>query len=314
MKYFLLPPANEVWGKVIFSQVSVILLTGGSASVHAGIHPPPRRPPCQGNLPCQGDPPLRRPPLQAHSQGGNWGDQIQAHIQGRNWGGSDPGPHPRGKLGNQIQAHTQGGNSRGSDPGPHPRGEIQGDQVQANIQVGNSGGSGPDPPAWQLLLQVVCILLECILIIDVCIVELRWCRWDMAMEQVNGTFALQIEVQTRMHFSRMRTTWFSGCIYRGDLPLGPEGCLLLDPMGSLGPEDVCLFDPHPLHHTPPPRHHTPFTTHPPVDRQTPVKTLPFPKFRLRAVKIENTDHKRTFSEYISSFTDRWGNPYIEHQR
>ena len=49
----LLPPANEVWGKVIFLHLSVILFTGGSASVHAGIppdqappwHPPPTRHP-----------------------------------------------------------------------------------------------------------------------------------------------------------------------------------------------------------------------------------------------------------------------------
>ena len=27
---FLLPPANEVWGKIIFSQVSVVLFTGGA--------------------------------------------------------------------------------------------------------------------------------------------------------------------------------------------------------------------------------------------------------------------------------------------
>ena len=31
------------WGKVIFSQASVILSTGGSASVHAGIPLPPTR-------------------------------------------------------------------------------------------------------------------------------------------------------------------------------------------------------------------------------------------------------------------------------
>ena len=37
----LLPPANEVWGNIMFLQASVILLTGeGSASVHAGIPPP----------------------------------------------------------------------------------------------------------------------------------------------------------------------------------------------------------------------------------------------------------------------------------
>ena len=32
-----LPPANEVWGKVIFLHLSVILFTGGPASVHAGM-------------------------------------------------------------------------------------------------------------------------------------------------------------------------------------------------------------------------------------------------------------------------------------
>ena len=40
----LLAPANEVWGKVIFLHLFVILFTGGgglSASVHAGIPPPP---------------------------------------------------------------------------------------------------------------------------------------------------------------------------------------------------------------------------------------------------------------------------------
>ena len=40
----LLPPANEVWGKVIFLHLFVILFTGVgwvSTSVHAGIPPPP---------------------------------------------------------------------------------------------------------------------------------------------------------------------------------------------------------------------------------------------------------------------------------
>ena len=41
---------NEVVAKVMFLFVSVILSTGGSASVHAGI------------IPCQGDPLPRRPP------------------------------------------------------------------------------------------------------------------------------------------------------------------------------------------------------------------------------------------------------------
>ena len=40
----LLPPANEVWGKVMFLHLSVILFTGGgeSAPLHAGIHSPGR--------------------------------------------------------------------------------------------------------------------------------------------------------------------------------------------------------------------------------------------------------------------------------
>ena len=40
--------SQRSWGKVIFSQASVILLTGGSASVHAGIPPPNPTPPDQG--------------------------------------------------------------------------------------------------------------------------------------------------------------------------------------------------------------------------------------------------------------------------
>ena len=37
-----LPPAKEVWGKVIFLHLSVILFTGGSASVYGGIPISPR--------------------------------------------------------------------------------------------------------------------------------------------------------------------------------------------------------------------------------------------------------------------------------
>ena len=44
-KKFLHYRPERSWGKVIFSQASVILFTGGSASVHAGIpHPPAQRP------------------------------------------------------------------------------------------------------------------------------------------------------------------------------------------------------------------------------------------------------------------------------
>ena len=113
--------------------------------------PLPRRPPMPRRPPYIEDPLPRRPPTKETPL------LLQAHTQGRNWGGSDPGPHPRGKLrgiksrptpkgeieGDQIQAHTQGGNWGGSDPGLHPRGkfrgirsrqtskwEIQGDQDQ----------------------------------------------------------------------------------------------------------------------------------------------------------------------------------------
>ena len=36
---FFLPPANQVWGRVIFLHVSVILFTGGAASRVRGLHP-----------------------------------------------------------------------------------------------------------------------------------------------------------------------------------------------------------------------------------------------------------------------------------
>ena len=132
----------------MFLQVSVILSTGGSASVHAG------RPPCQGDpLPrrplCQGDPPTRetplpgRPPSRPTPKGEIEGDQVQAHTQGGNSGRSDPVPHPRGKL-------------RESDPGPHPRGEfrgirsrptskgeIQGDQDQTPHMTTAADGTHP---------------------------------------------------------------------------------------------------------------------------------------------------------------------------
>ena len=49
------------WGKVMFLQASVILLTGGPASVHAGIPPPDQAPPWTRH-PLGGDPPGRDPP------------------------------------------------------------------------------------------------------------------------------------------------------------------------------------------------------------------------------------------------------------
>ena len=53
-----LPPANEVWAKVIFLHLFVILFTGGSASVHAGIPPPLNR----AHTPGPGTPPDQATP------------------------------------------------------------------------------------------------------------------------------------------------------------------------------------------------------------------------------------------------------------
>ena len=124
----------------------------GSASVHAGIHPPAK----ETTHP-------RRPPSRPTPRGEIEGDQVQAHTQGGNWGGSDPGPHPRGKL-------------RGIRSRPTPKGEIQGDQVLANIQVGNSGRSGAEPPPRRLLLRAVRILLECILVSWIS--NTSWIWWE----------------------------------------------------------------------------------------------------------------------------------------
>ena len=140
---------HEVVAKVMFLLVSVTLSKGGgSASVHAGILPPP----CQGGIPCQGDPPAKEAPRcqgdpprrrHPHYQGDSSSrptpkgeieeDQIQAHTQGGNWGGSDPGPHPRGKL-------------RGVRSRPTPKREIEEDLIQAHTQGGNWGGSDSAPP------------------------------------------------------------------------------------------------------------------------------------------------------------------------
>ena len=58
------------WGKVMFSQASVILLTGGSASVHAGIHThPPWADPPGADTPPEQTPPGSRHPWSRHPPG-----------------------------------------------------------------------------------------------------------------------------------------------------------------------------------------------------------------------------------------------------
>ena len=89
-----LPPANEVWGKVIFSEACV------KNSVHRGVV-------SQHALQVVSQHALQvsRPTPKGEVEG----DLVQAHSQGGSWGGSGPGPHPRGKL-------------RGNWPGPSPDG------------------------------------------------------------------------------------------------------------------------------------------------------------------------------------------------
>ena len=87
-----LPPANEVWGKVILLHLSVILFTGVGLQAHT-----------QGGVEGSG-----WGGLQAHTQGG-W-------LRGLAWGVSRPTPRKDVEgSGRGVQAHTQG-----VSPGPHP--------------------------------------------------------------------------------------------------------------------------------------------------------------------------------------------------
>ena len=66
-----LPPANEVWGKVIVSEACVKNSVGGGgipackACWNRSHGDPPGK-----ETPRQGDPPAKETPLQAHTQGG----------------------------------------------------------------------------------------------------------------------------------------------------------------------------------------------------------------------------------------------------
>ena len=100
-----LPPANEVWGKVIFLHLSVILFTGGGGAIPACI---------AGGIPAC---------LAAGLQGGGIPACLagfQAHTQG-----------------GKFRGIWLGGVSR-----PTPKGEVERDLVQAHSQGGSWGGSG----------------------------------------------------------------------------------------------------------------------------------------------------------------------------
>ena len=75
--FFFLPPANEVWGKVIFLYLFVILFSGGSALVHDGIPPP-------------SPPRTRHPPDQVHPGPGTHPGAEHAGRYGQRAGGTYP--------------------------------------------------------------------------------------------------------------------------------------------------------------------------------------------------------------------------------
>ena len=69
----LLPPANEVWGKVMFLQTSVILLTGGGLPQCMLAYYP--TPPEQTPPPDQAHPPRAEPPPGAE-HAGRYGQRV----------------------------------------------------------------------------------------------------------------------------------------------------------------------------------------------------------------------------------------------
>ena len=110
----LLPPANEVWGKVIFSQACVKNSVRGGAWSGGCLLPGARSRGGPGSQP--------REKLR--------GIRSRPTPKGGNWGGSGPGPHPRGKL-------------RGIRSRPIPKGGNWGGQVQSPPMATAAGSTHP---------------------------------------------------------------------------------------------------------------------------------------------------------------------------
>ena len=146
-----LPPANEVWGKVIFQHLFVILFTGGST--WAGAPPagtPPGRYTSLGRYtPWAGTPPGTRytpgpgtPPDQVHPPGPGT-PQDQVHPPGTRY--TPPGRYtPWGQVHPPDQVPPLG-------PGTLPR---PGTPPQEQCMLGDKGNK-----------RTVRILLECILLV-----------------------------------------------------------------------------------------------------------------------------------------------------
>ena len=101
--YFtLLPPANEVWGKVIFLRLFVILFTGGVClsafwDTTSRKHTPPRstHTPGKHTPPWEAHPPGSTPPPEAHHPPEKHTPSFGAEHAGR-YGQRAGGTHPTG--------------------------------------------------------------------------------------------------------------------------------------------------------------------------------------------------------------------------
>ena len=148
-----LPPANEVWGKVIFSAACVKnSVHGGGGGIPACI---------AGGIPACLAAVGWYPSIPCRFPGPHPGGKLGV------WPGGSPGPYPRGKLRGLA----------GGSPGPHwGEGVLQAHTGGGVLQAHTRGGlqahtqgkcipacTEADPP--RLLLWAVRILLECILVL-----------------------------------------------------------------------------------------------------------------------------------------------------
>ena len=120
-----LPLANEVWGKVMFLEVSVIMFTGvgGGGGWSQGGVPGPRGVPSHSGVPShRGVPGL----------GGAW-------SWGGDWSQGDSRPTTKGEIEGIWSRPTTKGEVEGDLVQAHNKGEAEGDQVQAHTQGGSSG-------------------------------------------------------------------------------------------------------------------------------------------------------------------------------
>ena len=109
--YFVCYCPQQSWGKVMFLHVSVILFTGGSAPLHAGIHTHP--PSDQRQAPPGTRPPRSRPPRANSPPGPD--PQEQTHLPR-----SRPPPPSRHPPGADT-SHPREQTLQEQTPLPHPQ-------------------------------------------------------------------------------------------------------------------------------------------------------------------------------------------------